>query len=96
MNPSNTKTLAWRILGRVQGVGFRYWTRQQAERLELAGMVRNLSDGSVVVVAEGPGHVLEKLRELLQNGPPGAIVQSLEPVTPPEERLPFPFEIRRQ
>ena len=96
MNPSDTKTLAWRVVGRVQGVGFRYWTRQQAQRLELGGAVRNVDDGSVFVVAEGPAHALEKLRLLLQKGPPGAVVQALEPVSPPEETVPFPFEIRRQ
>ena len=94
MNLPDTKTIAWRVVGRVQGVGFRYWTRQQAQRLNLRGMVRNVADGSVIVAAKGPAYSLEKLRELLQNGPPGAVVQYLEPITTPEEELPFPFEIR--
>ena len=95
MRSPDTKTIAWRVVGRVQGVGFRYWTRQQAQRLDLRGIVRNVADGSVFVAAAGSATALEKLRELLQNGPPGAVVQSLEPVTTPEEELPFPFEIRR-
>jgi acylphosphatase len=95
MSLPDTKALAWRVVGRVQGVGFRYWTRQQAQRLDLRGIVRNVADGSVIVAAKGSAHSLDKLRELLQNGPPGAVVQALEPVVTPEEELPFPFEIRR-
>lgn len=95
MNLPHTKTLAWRVVGRVQGVGFRYWTRQHAQRLDLRGMVRNVADGSVIVAAKGPAHSLETLHELLQNGPPGAVVHSVEPITSPDEELPYPFEIRR-
>ena len=45
--------------GHVQGVGFRYSTRQVAERLNLSGWVRNLSDGRVEAVAEGSASALE-------------------------------------
>ena len=45
--------------GHVQGVGFRYSTRQVAERLDLSGWVRNLSDGRVEAVIEGPLTALE-------------------------------------
>jgi acylphosphatase len=58
-------------------------------------MVRNVADGSVIVAAEGSPQSLERFCELLQSGPPGAVVHSLEPMTTPEEELPFPFEIRR-
>jgi acylphosphatase len=51
-----------RVFGMVQGVGFRYWTMGKAEELGLSGEVRNLDDGSVSVVAEGPE---PKVRELL-------------------------------
>ena len=44
---------AYRIVGRVQGVGFRWWTRRTAERLSLYGSVRNLTDGSVEVHVTG-------------------------------------------
>lgn len=50
------------VYGAVQGVGFRYRTRQRAEGLGLAGSATNLPDGSVRVVAQGPS---EPVRELL-------------------------------
>ncbi|MGZ4651510.1 MAG: acylphosphatase [Kineosporiaceae bacterium] len=43
-----------RLRGRVQGVGFRWWTRARALELGLAGWAANLDDGGVEVVAEGP------------------------------------------
>jgi acylphosphatase len=42
------------VSGRVQGVGFRYWAREQARVIGLVGAARNLDDGRVAVVAEGP------------------------------------------
>lgn len=50
------------VHGRVQGVGFRWWTRSQALELGLAGSATNLDDGRVCVVAEGPE---KNCRELL-------------------------------
>ena len=41
------------VSGYVQGVGFRYWVREQAQGLGLAGSARNLRDGRVEIVAEG-------------------------------------------
>ena len=46
--------LTARVFGVVQGVGFRFWTMGRAEDLGLTGKVKNLDDGSVAVVAEGP------------------------------------------
>lgn len=65
----------FRVEGRVQGVGFRWWTRSQALRLHLTGSVRNCPDGGVLVKACGsPGH-LAALAELLHAGPDGAAVE---------------------
>lgn len=68
-----------RITGRVQGVGFRYWTRAMAERLSLTGWVMNGDDErSVELLAEGTPAALDQLERLLQRGPPGASVESVQ------------------
>ena len=56
------------VKGRVQGVGFRWWTRARALELGLAGSATNLDDGRVQVVAEGPRPAAEALLELLRGG----------------------------
>lgn len=58
-----------RVRGRVQGVGFRYTTQEEARRLGLAGWVRNLPDGSVEAAAEGPRAALERFVAFLHQGP---------------------------
>lgn len=54
------------VRGRVQGVGFRWWTRSRALELGLVGWARNAADGRVEVVAEGPREACVKLLELLR------------------------------
>jgi acylphosphatase len=49
------------ITGRVQGVGFRYWTARQAGALDLSGSVANQPDGSVRLIAQGPRTAVEQL-----------------------------------
>lgn len=65
------------IRGRVQGVAFRYYTRQKAGALDLAGWVRNEPDGSVAVVAEGSPPSLDQFGLWLHKGPPAARVDSV-------------------
>ena len=67
-----------RVLGRVQGVFFRAATRQQAISLGLTGWVRNLSDGSVEVVACGPEEQVAKLHTWLWQGPELAQVSAVQ------------------
>jgi acylphosphatase len=68
------------VSGQVQGVMFRDFTRQQAERLGLTGYVRNLPGGrSVEVEAEGERARLGELLKIVQRGPPGAAVESVSP-----------------
>lgn len=64
-----------RVLGRVQGVGFRFFVLRLADELDLTGWVANEPDGSVRVVAEGPRAALEALRDRLEVGPPAARVE---------------------
>jgi acylphosphatase len=69
---------AW-VHGRVQGVGFRWWTRSQALMLGLAGHAANLSDGRVEIVAEGPPEACERLLAVLRSGSaPGHVNQVTE------------------
>ena len=63
------------VIGRVQGVGFRYFALREAMGLGLDGWVANTADGSVRCVAEGPRARLETLLERLREGPPSAIVE---------------------
>jgi acylphosphatase len=56
------------VAGRVQGVGFRWWTRARALELGLVGEARNLSDGRVAVAAEGPRAACASLLALLRGG----------------------------
>lgn len=64
---------AW-VHGRVQGVGFRWWTRARALELGLAGFASNRPDGRVHVVAQGPREACQRLLDLLQSGEaPGAV-----------------------
>jgi acylphosphatase len=65
---------SFRIEGRVQGVGFRWWTVGEARRLGVAGWVRNRRDGSVEVLAIGDPDALAAMAKVLGEGPPGARV----------------------
>lgn len=56
-----------RVFGMVQGVGFRFWTMGKAEELGLTGEVKNLDDGSVALVAEGPEPQVRALLEWLNS-----------------------------
>jgi len=57
------------VRGRVQGVGFRWWTRARALELGLAGFVRNMADGRVEICAQGPPEAIEALRDLIGESP---------------------------
>jgi acylphosphatase len=63
-----------RVSGRVQGIWFRGWTREQALQLGLAGFAKNLADGSVEVLAEGPRGALDALEAACRRGPSSARV----------------------
>ena len=66
------------ISGRVQGVGFRMFVHRQATQLKLKGWVRNLNDGRVETVAQGPPELIKKFEDLIRTGPSRAIVESLQ------------------
>lgn len=66
------------IEGRVQGVGFRYFTMSAAQEYGLKGWVRNLFDGRVEVLAEGEHEQLNLLLGDLRKGPRSAVVEDIE------------------
>jgi len=66
------------VRGRVQGVGFRSFTEQQARRLGIAGWVRNRPGGEVELLARLPAGVKERFLAALREGPPAARVEALE------------------
>ena len=66
------------IGGRVQGVGFRYFTAAAAVREGILGWVQNMPDGRVEVSAEGDADALERFERSLRHGPPHARVERVE------------------
>jgi acylphosphatase len=68
------------ISGRVQGVGYRYFAERCANELGLTGWIRNLHDGRVEVVAEGPGPKLDEFLGRLRTGPRLAVVEDFKAV----------------
>lgn len=89
------------IEGRVQGVGFRWFTRERARRRGLRGWVKNRPEGSVEVLVCGHDDVVADFLAELRQGPRGAEVSAVHelrdeenPVDP--ESLPYPFHIQRQ
>ena len=66
-----------RVYGYVQGVGFRYFVVREAQTLGLRGFARNMNDGSVEVLAQGPRPALERLLTLLRQGPSAAHVRDV-------------------
>jgi acylphosphatase len=76
--PDDTRTMRVRIEGRVQGVGFRYWTEATATRLGLSGWVRNRRDGGVEAVFSGPADAVAEILELCRQGPPSSRVDRID------------------
>jgi acylphosphatase len=90
----DTRAVRVRIGGRVQGVGFRAWTRGEAVKLGLSGWVRNLPGGDVEAVFSGPDAAVEAMLALCRHGPRYAHVDLVEEVGPAEPAS-GPFEVRR-
>ena len=85
----------WIVRGRVQGVGFRWFVWREAERLGLGGFARNLRDGTVEVVSQGPNDTLDQFEQALRRGPSGARVDALEQRDVPAElEVPNSFDIK--
>ena len=83
------------VHGRVQGVGYRATTMDEARRLQIAGWVRNRVDGTVEVLAEGPPAKLALFLSYLNRGPLGARVSSVAEDWSLAEGAPMPFQCKR-
>lgn len=73
-----SRALHLRIIGRVQGVGFRAWVDATARSLGLDGWVRNTRDGSVEALISGDAAAVEQMLELCREGPPAARVSRID------------------
>ena len=82
------------IVGRVQGVGFRYFVLRHAAGLGLSGWVANTTDGAVRCVAEGDRAQLEELLTRIRTGPPGATVETVGVLWMPATGAFRAFEVR--
>lgn len=76
----------YRISGRVQGVGYRFFAEREANRLGLAGYVKNCWDGSVEAYAVGDPVSLEEFKRALASGPRSARVTSVEEAEEPVDK----------
>jgi acylphosphatase len=73
-----SKTLALRITGRVQGVGYRAWLAGEAEAAGLDGWVRNRRDGSVEALLSGPSDFVDRVAAACRQGPNIALVDRVQ------------------
>ena len=71
------KALAVKVTGRVQGVSFRWYARQEAERLGVRGWVRNDPDGSVGAHLEGDDDAVDAMVDWCRRGPSSAVVRDV-------------------
>ncbi|HXT17757.1 MAG TPA: acylphosphatase [Gemmatimonadaceae bacterium] len=83
------------VRGRVQGVGFRWFVREQARSLGLAGWVTNRSDGAVEAEADGSEAALSEFHQALAQGPRNARVDEIEALAPTARQLGNSFTIER-
>ena len=67
-----------RLFGRVQGVGFRYFTQRKGKKLNLKGFVKNMPDGSVLINVFGEESQLNKFIEEVKKGPVTANVENFK------------------
>jgi len=88
------KAIQVNVSGRVQGVCFRAATRDEARRIGVAGWVRNLSDGTVEVLAQGPEDKVDRLLSWCYQGPPGGYVAVVDYTEVPADPSLNTFSIR--
>jgi acylphosphatase len=88
--------LSARIVGQVQGVGYRWWARMRADELGLTGWIANdPDDRTVELVAEGQPAVLDAFERMLRDGPAAARVERVDATREPASGGFRSFEITR-
>ncbi len=78
MSPAPAKSVRAIVSGRVQGVWFRAWTAEEANRRDLSGWVRNCRDGTVEVAFAGPADRVDDMIRACHDGPPHARVDKVD------------------
>jgi acylphosphatase len=91
---SELKRLEATVHGMVQGVGYRWYARQMARRLNLSGYVRNRYDRTVEVIAEGEERSLREFLADLERGPSAAVVERVDARWLPADSSFHGFEVR--
>lgn len=77
-----------KIIGRVQGIGYRRWAETTAEKMHLSGWVRNASDGSVEIMVKGDQSTINEFLQACLKGPAFSMVLGIQPVTIPRTNTP--------
>ena len=80
-----------KVIGRVQGIGYRRWAENIATKMELSGWVRNTSDGAVEIMVKGEISSVNSFLDECLKGPAFATVLGIQPVIVPQN-APAPVE----
>ena len=78
MSFATDRSIEITVVGKVVGVDFRNWTQREATRLGLGGWVRNNTDQTVTIAAEGPNDAVDTFIESVRRGPQGSTVDSMD------------------
>jgi len=90
----NIKTYTVLFSGRVQGVGFRYFTITAAEQFNMKGFVKNVQDGKVEIICQGGEEELKPFIEELKKGPAFSVITEVLIKEIPENKQYNSFEIK--
>lgn len=80
-----------KVIGRVQGIGYRRWVEDIANQMTLSGWARNMSDGAVEIMVKGDEKAINQFLEKCRKGPAFSMVLGIQPVVVPTA-APVPIE----
>ena len=96
MTQDREKAVRARITGKVQGVFFRAWTRERAQKKSVRGWVKNCADGSVEAVFVGSARAVDDMIAACRTGPQKARVETMDTEPADAAAAPTQFEIRHR